>query len=485
MSPRNTLIMFLVVLGLGAFWYFHDVKGGQEKQEAKALEERLFPDLEAEQVTRLALVELGKGEKPRLVLEKVDGLWHLRGDQDLLASREEIGGLAELVATLKRESVVNESAAAGALAQYGLEKPKYRLEVGTSQAGRSYQLLLGDKTPDESGYYARTGDKAPVVDVASMFMTTLEKPVPELREKSSLALEPSAVTRVVIKPAQGPEVVLSKVEGPKVEGEEGSTEARSTWRLESPVQLPADARKVSDYLWAWKTLSAGRFLAPQEKVDFSHPALRIEVTAEAGGKPQVLEVGPDVQVKPGMVYLQRSSPVEAMVVELGEKKAQLLAATADAFEDRHLLGVVEEDVDRLEVTLGDQEIQARRIRDGWEVSSPTQVTKDENLRNSAVSDLLYEAKDLQWATRGGTGAPASLDKPRARMKFLGKAGDVLGSVQIGGPAPGGGVWAAREGVPGVVTLATDPVSKWQEALRRLQGAPTGASPAPPPSSPRP
>lgn len=486
MSTRGTLIMLLLVLGLGAFWYLHDVRGGQQREEAKTTEERLFPKLEEDQVASLRLEDLRTAGKPPLVLEKAEGRWILEGEQEFLAAQAEVEGLASQVAALKRESVIAEAPAAAALGQYGLDKPHYRLEIGTSGAGKPHALLLGDKTPDESGYYARSGDQGPVVEVASSFMGTLEKPLDELREKSPLALEPSDVTRIVLKPARGAEIVLVREEKSADAASGSGPETLERWRLEAPLQAPADPRKVSDFLWAWKGLQAGRFLKASEKVDFSRPVLRIELTGSGSTRPIALEVGPPVAVKPGMVYLRRSSPAETMVVELGEKQAELVGRRAEDFEDRHLLSFTEDEVDRISLNLQGKLLEARRIRGGWDVTRPARPVKDESARNTAISDLLYSMKDLEWTSRGGPEAPKAIQAPRASLSLHDKEGKVLGTLHLGGESPAGGFWVARTDTEQVYAVAQDPLPQLQDSLRRLEGDPAGAaSPLPAPASPSP
>lgn len=481
MNPRNTLLMFLVVLGLGGFWYFHDVKGGQQRKEAKEKEERLFPGLEEDAVASLRLVDLGQGAKPPVVLQKVDGRWLAGEKGEFLAAQAEVDGVASQVATLKRESLIAESPAPASLKEYGLESPRYRLEIAAADKSPARVLLLGDKTPDDSGFYARSGDQGPVVEVAAMFMATLEKPVQDLREKSPLPLEPVDVSRVTLKPASGPAVDLVKESGKASSDEEGVETLTDRWRLDAPEKAPADARKVQDWLWAWKSLSAGRFLEADEKADFGRPVFRLELWKTGAKAPQVVEVGSAVAVKPGMFYVRRQDPPELMVVELGPKQKELLEATLASFEDRHLVSFGEDEVDRLELEVGERELEANRIRDGWDVKKPADVLKDEGARNSAVSDLLYEVKDLEWESKGGEGAPARVEAPRATLRLSKRGGEALGTLLLGPAAPGGGAWIQREGTPTVFRVAKDPLAKWQEILGRLREVP----PSPAAGSPSP
>jgi len=487
MNPRGTLFMLLLLAGMGAFWYFHDVQGAQVREVAQEKEERLFPDLEAGQLESLRLVDSKSPEASALLLEKEGSRWVIRGENDLLASQDDLSSLIEQLAGLRRASVIAETPTEQDLPQYGLDKPRRRLELGTSQGQRT--LLLGDRTPDDRSFYARTSQTGPVLEVDSVFMTILDKPVQDLREKSPLPLEPSSVERLVIQPEQGPEIVLvkeaSKETPDQTEGETSALGPSERWRLEAPIQAKADPRKVSEFLWSWRSLVAGRFLGPAEKTDFSRPTMTLEAWTSGDSSPLRLEVGPRVQVKPGLVYVRRSLPQEVLVVDLVEREEQLLGHTAEDFEDRHLLPFAEDQVDRIEVALGQEKLHARRIRDGWDVREPAGAVKDNNVRNSAVSDLLFDALDLQWASRPASGAPASLAGPRATLRFLDKTGEVLGTLLVGPPRAEGGVWVANQSSGPLFVLEEDPLEKIRASLQRLKGSPpaSSASPAGPPPEP--
>jgi len=318
MNPRGTLFMLVLLVGLGAFWYFHDVQGAQVREEAKEKEERLFPDLEAGKLQSLRLVDSKDPDGPPLLIEKVGTRWVIRGERDLLASQDDLSSLTAQLASLRRVSVIAEAPAEQDLAQYGLDKPRRRLEIGTSQGART--LLLGDRTPDDRSYYVRSSQTGPVLEVDSVFMTILEKPIQDLREKSPLPLEPSSVERLVIKPEQGPEIVLVKETAKETEGETSALGPSERWRLEAPIQAQADPRKVSEFLWSWRSLVAGRFLGPSEKTDFSKPVMTLEAWIPGNSTPLKLELGPRVQVKPGLAYVRRSDPQEVLVVDLVDRE---------------------------------------------------------------------------------------------------------------------------------------------------------------------
>jgi len=74
MSPRNTLILAVIVAALGAFLYFYEIRGGEERAEAEDAAKRLFQGISAEEIESIALLASG-GERVRL--ERSERGWRI------------------------------------------------------------------------------------------------------------------------------------------------------------------------------------------------------------------------------------------------------------------------------------------------------------------------------------------------------------------------------------------------------------------------
>jgi len=92
-----------------------------------------------------------------------------------------VEGWLDQLGTLTADRVIN---GATDLSQYGLSQPKVNVEVGLS-ANKSAKLVLGDKTPDGSDYYAQVqNDKnvylvnAPLGDDLQSALSSPPKAVP-------------------------------------------------------------------------------------------------------------------------------------------------------------------------------------------------------------------------------------------------------------------------------------------------------------------
>ena len=74
MNPRNTMILALVVAALGAFLYFYEIRGQEERADAAEAAKRLFQGISTEEIDAIVLVSSG-GESVRL--ERSEEGWRI------------------------------------------------------------------------------------------------------------------------------------------------------------------------------------------------------------------------------------------------------------------------------------------------------------------------------------------------------------------------------------------------------------------------
>ena len=108
MNPRTTAILALVVAALGAFVYFYEIRGGERRAEAETEAKRLFPGLEAAEITSLEL-RTSDGQDARI--ERTPDGWRLREPRDFPADGATVDSLVAALARLTSEAVFEEPAA--------------------------------------------------------------------------------------------------------------------------------------------------------------------------------------------------------------------------------------------------------------------------------------------------------------------------------------------------------------------------------------
>jgi uncharacterized protein DUF4340 len=178
---KSTLVLFLVLVGLGAYIYFVDSKkpvGEGEKRD------KVFTGVTSEDIEELE-IKAEDGAKSRL--KKADGKWTI---VDPVAADTDAGEISSITSSLSDtevQRVVDENPKD--LKAFGLDPP--RLEVGLRTKGQTEfkRLQIGNKTPTGSDLYARTPDKNRVFLVSSFLDSTFNKNTFALREKNVLKFE--------------------------------------------------------------------------------------------------------------------------------------------------------------------------------------------------------------------------------------------------------------------------------------------------------
>lgn len=477
---KTQLAMLLLLVGAAIFYYVHDIKGKPEREKAETAAKRLFPELKKDGLTELTLEKL-KDPKSKEVLTYSDGKWMSQGPPAQLLGVQEVGTPIKSLVEVQRKKELTSTPGPDILKEYGLDQPAYKVTF-KAKDGKSETLLLGSKTPDDAGYYARTSETGPVVSVGGEFGTLLTTAVDTLREKSPLPVEPSKANRVVITQADGKQLEAKLREAREKPLEDTPDDVTITnlseeWDLAQPEKAEADGGKVRDLLWAWKNLKAGRFLKPEEKVDFSKPTLKLEVWSDGQDKPQILEVGSAVEVKKNMYYLRRQNPEEVMVVELADPK--ILKPEANSLKNRHLAQFEVDQVERVEVTAGNVEIAAKKSGEHWKFTKPATPNSDEAARDQAVNDLLWDVKNAEWTEP----TPEKRElKPRIKVSIFDKEDKPLGTVILG-EATGKAALVQQGDDKTVYKLADDPFPKWEGIIRRASEQTPVATPGTPPGPP--
>ncbi|NUO78746.1 DUF4340 domain-containing protein [candidate division KSB1 bacterium] len=222
MKPTTTLILALVVLGLGAFVYFYEIKGGEERGKAEEEGKKIFA-LEADSVRAISLQEAG------VAFEKRGSAWHLVAPVEYLADEGAVNALLNRIASAKREREISSSAA---------EYRNYGLLPASETIVLEYQnkkdtLYLGDKSATNAMVYVRRNSDPHVILTEAAVLTNAQKTLHDWRDKSLMKFETNEATRLSLTTPSG-RFDLYK------EGE--------TWRLAAPLQAEADASKVSSIL---------------------------------------------------------------------------------------------------------------------------------------------------------------------------------------------------------------------------------------------
>ncbi len=507
MSIRGTIIMLILCLGLGCFWYIHDYKGEPERQEAKTQEERVLPGLQAKHVSKLHWSgEAAHPEQERnLVYDK--GVWMLVLDNGLqfVADQTRAGETVTKVSEMARLSVILDKPESKDLAQFGLDKPQYQLEVSTDKSLSSaetdeaaakvsvpeadkYSLSIGKATPGGDSYYAQVTPSSPVLEIKGDFMDFLKERALDMREMTALMISPEQVARISVTNGSDRSFTLSKVSSANdIVADKETTTAGAKWMLESPQQGRADQSAVNDYLWKLNAITVEKFLQPDEFASAGRARMTWAIKNDKG-RDLVFDLCNGVPGKANTFYMKRHNPDEYLIVRFDDDVSKVDALTSADFIDRHMFEMSIDDINRLQVSIPANAVgtnhseplvlDARKIRDGWDVRQPNTAIRDENKRDTAVFEIAYSIVDMMWDEKLDKGG-SKLEKGLPEVTVYGPKDEVLAHLYVGEKsADGRGYYLKVEGREEMYVVATNPSQTWIKSIRTISGIAEEKEPTP-------
>lgn len=478
---RGNLVALLLVAGLGAFFYMHDVKGGKERKTQETQEKRYFPELEKKDVTSLKIEKLGA---PPFVHEmsKENGIWVLQGKEPVVLRTASTGQAVKALVELQKAEDAGDATAKPA--DFGLDKPSYKVTL-KDRKGQAHSLLLGAKTPDDSGYYVTPGPGKPITSIATSLTELLDPSTDGQREMSPLAFEPSTANKIMLESSGGPpiEVALSKPRedsGTDDDSDDGMEiqDLGEEWKVLRPEAAEADGAKIRDLLFNWRSVKVGRFMKADEKAAFEPSTVKLTVYVDRQSKPFVLDVGQAVPGKPGLYYARRMPPNEQMVLEI--KDFKLLEPKVANVLQRHLYVFQPEEATRLEATIDKLKIEGTKGEDSWNVTAPKVAKEKADAQKTAASDLVWELKNLEWSSKPDAKSVGEW-KERAALEAWDEDKKSLGKVSLGQPGSNGQGAYVKNGAGVIYLVEKDPYQRWVDIKLRLEGKGPAVTPTPQPA----
>jgi hypothetical protein len=267
----STLILVVVLAGLGGYIYFVDSKRpastGVEGEPART---KVFT-VEADKVNEIRLTYKGQ----TTLLQKTEAGWQMIEPAKLEADPPEAIGLAQAIANLEsvREVVDNPSD----LKQFGLAEPQIAVEF-KAEGGASGSFKLGNKNATQGEMYALKGGDDTVFLVSAFQESSFNREPFALRDKKILKFDrEKADTLALVKGASAMEL----------------SRTGSDWRVVKPVASRSDYSAVEGFITRLSSANMSR-LVEEDAKDLAKYGLDkpvMTVTIGAGSAKTVLEVG--------------------------------------------------------------------------------------------------------------------------------------------------------------------------------------------------
>ena len=254
---RKTVILVLVAIALGAYVYFYEIKGGEQRDKEKEIAEKLF-DFKKDSVNYIHI----KSFKGDFVFNKAADGWQIDQPVRTMADDSPINSLLSTLSSTKKVRTI--SIKPDERSQFGLGSRAIQLDFGKKDQSENH-LTIGDKTDIGSNVYVSLSDTT-VNLVPQSLRTNADKSLFDWRDKKPIHF-------------QKDEIREFSLINPK--GHFDFVKETGDWKLVKPVETNAEKSSVDAVL---NKLENGRIksVADEEgknlaKYNLNNAAYKIEM----------------------------------------------------------------------------------------------------------------------------------------------------------------------------------------------------------------
>jgi len=406
MRFRTTLILLLVLAGLGAYLYW--VERPREQNEAEA--KKLF-SLKPDDIVEVHL----RFQDREILLRKSGETWRLV--QPIDAPADEIT-VKNLLNTIAECEVKRELEDAADLKQFGLDPPFVTLEVKLKDRTLP-AVAVGKNTPVGFSAYLQRLDDKKVRLTTSAFRAGLDKQVKDVRDKAILNFTDDDVQRFSVVRADGT-ITLARKDG--------------QWTIEQPGPYPADTPTVRSFLSTLRTMRAIDFPNDQPTdltpYGLDNPRLRVVLFLGKDQAEKHVLIGKENPEKNTEIYVQTSGL--PTIYTVSDWVWRDLNKSVGDFRDKTVLAYDQEQVQAVEVTREDGQ-QYRLVRQDKDQWAPQGV--EGKPAGTTIRQWLQDVHDLRGfevaADNPPDLKPYGLDKPLLTIRLFGSENQELGDLRIG------------------------------------------------------
>jgi hypothetical protein len=428
----STIVLILVLVGLGAYIYFVD-----SKQPAGALgpagvtmdvKTKVFT-VEADKIDEIRIT----AEKETSLVKKVNGTWQMVEPAQSEADQTESSGLATSIAGVEVSRVVEENATD--LATYGLADPRFKVAFKGAD-GAAGELHIGERTATQSDLYAVKAGEKRVFLVPSFQETSFNKKPFDLRDKRILTIK------------------RDDIDSLEISGETRLQLARTgtEWNVRRPVEARGDYSAIEGVLTRIASANMtkiveqappGGSIAPDVLTKYGLDKPSLTVTVSAGSTKAGLAIGKE---EDGTLYARDLS--RPMVFAVDPTLATDLKKPADEYRNKNVFEFRPFNLARLRVTRGPDTYEFQKVGatpaaqgDKWQRTVNGGAAAD--VDSTKMDDLLSKLTNLRIVSfvLSSTAKPevivaASYSEGKFERVRFGKAGTDVFATREADPGAG-------------------------------------------------
>jgi len=257
---RNTIILLIVALALGAYVYWGEIQGGKKREQEKARAEKLF-HVKKDSINHIVINNHGQ----IFEFEKENGSWEIVKPVKTDADESPINSLLYNIKDIKK--IRTFKAQKQDVAKFGLNDGQCITLRFWGKGIPKVEVKLGDNTPVGGNVFVTQNDSE-IVIVASSLKNSLSKSLFDWRDKKVVHFEKDKIREFTLKNPYGKFHFVKD---------------GANWKLTEPLQTKGENSTINSVL---NKLEYGRInsVAAESaknlsRYGLSHPAYRIELFA--------------------------------------------------------------------------------------------------------------------------------------------------------------------------------------------------------------
>jgi hypothetical protein len=391
MKFKGTAALFLVFLALGAYVYFTEYRGQEQRQKQEESKKKAF-QVEDKDISEISLIY---PDRTLSAVKKGDKQWTMTSPAGMEADSDEWQLLASNIPRIEREDTVAQNAQD--LAPYGLKEPAVKVSAKTKD-GKAVEIQFGSENPRKTFTYAKFPSSNDVFLTASNWEKTFTKTVSDLRNKKVLEFEPDDIDNVRV------------MEGTK---ELELQKSGENWQLKKPIDTKADNGDISTFISSIRFARVASF--PDPPVDaktagLDQPAIKITLHDGKAKADRLLLIGKTAQADK---YYARDGARDAVFIvdkEIPEKAKRPLFE----WRDKSLVKLDRDKTDKIEIQHGSDMFAMQKSGSDWKLADNRKLQWDKVAGMLNALDF-EKAKDIVDSPKP---LPMyGLDKPRLQVVF--------------------------------------------------------------------
>jgi len=411
MKTKQILIALGILLILGAYLYFGEIRKKQAEERKKAEANALVYGINKDDVTEVVIKNKEAGE---LKMLKAGNEWKIE-EPPVYGNKATIETMIDKFIKAEAERKIENANPA----DYGLDLPEVTCRFVTKD-GEEREIYIGNDNPTGSYVYAaKKGNAAAVYIINSSLKLNAAKGTDNFRFKGALMFGQDDVTKIKVN-LKEKKYTLEKKDG--------------SWHIVSPLSKPAKKERVTSLISSYRTSSAMEIIKPDKAALKKY---KIGDTGEylefyEGNKKHVFKFGKFDKEK--KQYYAKGS-LTGEIMKFGEF-VYTGVPKLDEVESKQLVIFDQDVITKFEAEYGEHLLSAEKEKDSWQIKKAKGISgsqkKNINLPSlvSTVYWLEYKKaeKDTGDAERYSV---YGLVPGKGKIRLYGKKQKLLGTIILG------------------------------------------------------